>query len=155
MHPFILRLQQLIYRERTLHMEKAADRIEVTRQTLSAWVNEKWKPPLDGAQRLVGYANDPQLSRAFVQGTGLCVVPKASQTPTPSLFRLIGDYMQIFDDLLRLAIKIRQGNATPEDYEAGRRLLEQFRNVGDQIEIQLNMPPTEPIQYRRRSTDKE
>lgn len=122
-----------------------AQSIGVGRGTLSAWINEQWKPPLDGAQRLVSHVGDPYLSRAFLQYTGLRVLPPLPRLPSLSLLALIDSHMTLYELLAQLAIKIRQGTATPDDRLRGRELLEEIRQVTDEIESQIQepSPPTQ------------
>jgi hypothetical protein len=155
MDAFIARLQELAHprrssrdgatRPRALHIADTAHGIGVNRNTLAAWINEQWKPPLDGAQRLVSHIGDPHLSRAFLQYTGLRILPPLPRLPSMSLLALIDSHMSLYESLAQLAVKIRQGTATAADRARGRELLDEIRQVTDEIESQLQepSPPTD------------
>ena len=150
MDPFVYRLQELTYRER-YPVISLASQVQVTRQTLSGWINQRWKIPLDGARKLVVACDDTALQRAFLSGTGLRVLPTHPHEVTRDhLFYLVGQHMASYSRLVELMGKVKQRTATIQEREEIRRILNEFRDLTDALEAVLNedessVPPMEPV----------
>lgn len=137
MHAFIQRLQQMVYREQSLLVEKAATAAEVTRQTIWAWLNEKWPPSLYGAQKLVAYTQDVTLGRAFATGTGLRYVPAVYIEQPEPLFFLIANHAAAYGELIKLSMEIKTRPLVAAEKQRGLSIIQQFHAFGEQIAVQL------------------
>lgn len=139
MHPtaFITRLQELVHRERSLHVELLAERMAVTRQTVWGWINGKWKIPLDGAQKLVGYAQDGQLGKAFAAGTGLRIVPAVYVEQPNDIFFLIANHAHAYARLLQISMSLKNGSLSLTERTEALTMLQHFDAFSQQISVQL------------------